>query len=98
MRLTSSSPFCSEDGHLTMYSVVPGWYSGRATHFHIKAYPDGYIATNGTFVANSSAVHTGQFFFDEDTLEQVAVVDSYASNSIDWSDHVTNDGTCLSPP
>jgi hypothetical protein len=30
--------------------------SGRAQHFHIKAYPQGYIASNGTFVANSTAV------------------------------------------
>lgn len=30
--------------------------SGRAQHFHVKVYPEGYIASNGTFVGNSSAV------------------------------------------
>ncbi|KAL0564958.1 hypothetical protein V5O48_017078 [Marasmius crinis-equi] len=80
-----------EDGHLTMYSIVPGWYSGRAQHFHIKAYPEGYIADNGTFVASSSAVHTGQFFFDNATLEAVAVTEYYASNAIAWSDRVDNE-------
>ncbi|KAJ6551990.1 aromatic compound dioxygenase [Mycena vulgaris] len=79
------------DGHLTMYSIVPGWYSGRAQHFHIKAYPQGYIASNGTFVANSSAVHTGQFFFDDDTLTAVPATVPYTNNSISWDDRVTNE-------
>ncbi|KAJ7102856.1 hypothetical protein C8R44DRAFT_887582 [Mycena epipterygia] len=76
------------DGHLTMYSIVAG--CGRAQHFHIKAYPQGYTASNGTFVANSSAVHTGQFF-DDDTLNAVAVTVPYANNSIAWADRVTNE-------
>ncbi|KAJ7812097.1 aromatic compound dioxygenase [Mycena olivaceomarginata] len=79
------------DGHLTMYSIVPGWYSGRAQHFHIKAYPQGYIASNGTFVANSTSVHTGQFFFDNETLTAVAATVPYANNSISWADRVTNE-------
>ncbi|KAG7440588.1 aromatic compound dioxygenase [Guyanagaster necrorhizus] len=80
-----------DDGHLTMYSVFPGWYSGRAQHFHIKAYPEGYIAANGTFIAGGSAVHTGQFFFDQDTLDAVAANPVYAANAISWSDSVSND-------
>lgn len=80
-----------EDGHLTMYSIVPGWYSGRAQHFHIKAYPEGEIAENGTFTAGGSAVHTGQFFFDNDTLQAVAVNPIYAANAISWSDAVSNE-------
>lgn len=45
-----------ESGHLTMYSIVPGWYSGRSTHFHIKVYTqdNGSIADNGTFIAGSA--------------------------------------------
>lgn len=39
-----------------MHSIVPGWYSGRSAHFHIKAYTEGNgsIADNGTFIAGSS--------------------------------------------
>lgn len=39
-----------------MYSIVPGWYSGRAVHFHIKVYTEdnGSIADNGTFIAGSA--------------------------------------------
>ncbi|KAK0228156.1 aromatic compound dioxygenase [Armillaria fumosa] len=86
-----------EDGHLTMYSIFPGWYSGRAQHFHIKAYPEGEIAENGTFIADGSAVHTGQFFFDNATLEAVAVIEEYAANSISWADGVTNDADMWYP-
>jgi hypothetical protein len=39
---------------------------------HIKVYPEGSVADNGSFVASGSAVHTGQFFFDNDTLNAVA--------------------------
>ncbi len=38
-------------------------------------------------------ISTGQFFFDNATLEAVAVVEEYAANSISWADGVTNDGT-----
>ncbi|KAF8910310.1 Intradiol ring-cleavage dioxygenase [Mucidula mucida] len=79
-----------EDGHVTVYSIVPGWYSGRAQHYHIKAYPEGYIAENGTFIATGSAVHTGQFFFDNDTLQTIAATYPYSSNAIDWSDAISN--------
>ncbi|PBK81409.1 aromatic compound dioxygenase [Armillaria gallica] len=80
-----------EDGHLTMYSIVPGWYSQRAQHFHIKVYPEGEIAENGTFIAGGSAVHTGQFFFDNDTLQAVAANSIYSANAIPWSDSVSNE-------
>ncbi|KAJ6542062.1 hypothetical protein DFH09DRAFT_1322690 [Mycena vulgaris] len=95
------------DGHLTMYSIIPGWsktsplssYSSTyrrcrqrpSVHFHIKAYP---IASSGTFVS-SSAVHkypsTGQFFFDDETLAVVAATIPYDNNSISWNDRVTNE-------
>ncbi|KAK0469045.1 aromatic compound dioxygenase [Desarmillaria tabescens] len=80
-----------EDGHLTMYSIFPGWYSQRAQHFHIKIYPEGEIAANGTFIAGGSAVHAGQFFFDNDTLQAVAANSIYAANAISWSDSVSNE-------
>jgi protocatechuate 3,4-dioxygenase beta subunit len=79
-----------EDGHLKMYSIMPGWYFGRAQHIHIKVYPEGEIASNGTFIVGGSAVHTGQFFFDSDTLTAVAATEIYAANPIAWSDAVSN--------
>ncbi|KAK0200069.1 aromatic compound dioxygenase [Desarmillaria ectypa] len=78
-----------EDGYLTMYFIFSRWYSGRAQHFHIKTYPEGYIAANGTFMAGGSAVYTGQFFFDQDTLDAVATNSIYAANTISWADSVS---------
>lgn len=52
------------------------WYSGRAVHTHIKVYDQtsGYQADNGTFVANSTAYHTGQWFYPTTLLDKMAVV------------------------
>ncbi|EIN11702.1 aromatic compound dioxygenase [Punctularia strigosozonata HHB-11173 SS5] len=82
--------YTDPNGHLTMYSIVPGWYSGRAPHFHIKVYPEGYLADNGSFFANGSAVHTGQFFFDMDFYAEVAALSPYSSNSISWENATKN--------
>lgn len=40
---------------------------------HMKVYPKGSVASNGTFIATGNAVHTGQLFFDNATLNAVAV-------------------------
>ncbi|KAL5499200.1 hypothetical protein ACEPAH_1718 [Sanghuangporus vaninii] len=73
-----------ENGHWTVYSIVPGWYSGRSAHFHIKVYTEGNgsIADNGTFIAGS-AVHTGQFFFAESFMEKVGNVTPYNTNAVE---------------
>ncbi|OCB86632.1 aromatic compound dioxygenase [Sanghuangporus baumii] len=78
-----------ESGHLTMYSIVPGWYSGRSAHFHIKVYTEGNgsIADNATFIAGS-AVHTGQFFFADSFMEQVGNLTPYNTNTVE---RLTND-------
>ncbi|KAF8919607.1 aromatic compound dioxygenase [Mucidula mucida] len=79
------------DGHITMYSIYPGWYTGRAIHYHIKAYPEGSIADNGTFIATGDAVHTGQFFFDNATSAAAAATYPYTENAIDWADALSNE-------
>lgn len=81
-----------DDGLLTMYSIVPGWYQGRAVHTHLKVYEEssGFRADNGTFIANASAHHTGQWFFDNDTMAAVAALDPYTGNKIRYEDATTN--------
>ncbi|KAB5589742.1 hypothetical protein CTheo_6816 [Ceratobasidium theobromae] len=69
------------EGHWTMHSIFPGWYSGRSVHFHIKVYENGSVAENGTFIAGR-AMHTGQFFFNESLTQQVAALEPYNSNSV----------------
>ncbi|CAE6504085.1 unnamed protein product, partial [Rhizoctonia solani] len=75
------------DGHWTMYSVFPGWYSGRSIHFHVKVYENGSVAENGTFIAGR-AMHTGQFFFNESIVQEVAQVAPYNTNDVS---RLTND-------
>ncbi|KAK4694446.1 hypothetical protein P7C70_g8730, partial [Phenoliferia sp. Uapishka_3] len=79
------------DGLATMYSIVPGWYTGRAVHFHVKVYTNGSVAENGTFIATDLAHHVGQFFFDNTTMAAVAATSTYAANAITYADHTFNE-------
>lgn len=36
-------------GLVTFYTVYPGWYSGRATHIHVKVHIGGSAAPNGSY-------------------------------------------------
>ncbi|KAF8684503.1 Aromatic compound dioxygenase [Rhizoctonia solani] len=64
------------DGHWTMHSIFPGWYSGRSIHFH-----------NGTFIAGR-AMHTGQIFFNESIVQEIAQLAPYNTNNVS---RLTND-------
>ncbi|CAE6460651.1 unnamed protein product [Rhizoctonia solani] len=75
------------DGHWTMHSVFPGWYSGRSIHFHVKVYENGSVAENGTFIAGQ-AMHTGQFFFNESIVQEIAQLAPYNTNNVS---RLTND-------
>ena len=48
-------------------TVFPGWYTGRAVHIHIKVSADG------------DQTHTGQVFFDQETLSAVYAAEPYAA-------------------
>ncbi|KDN32914.1 hypothetical protein RSAG8_13999, partial [Rhizoctonia solani AG-8 WAC10335] len=76
------------EGHWTMQSIFPGWYSGRSIHFHVKVYENGTVAENGTFIAGR-AMHTGQFFFNESIVQEVAQLAPYNTNDVS---RLTNDG------
>ncbi|KAH7332774.1 Intradiol ring-cleavage dioxygenase [Rhizoctonia solani] len=75
------------EGHWTMQSIFPGWYSGRSIHFHVKVYENGSVAENGTFIAGR-AMHTGQFFFNESIVQEVAQLAPYNTNDVS---RLTND-------
>jgi protocatechuate 3,4-dioxygenase beta subunit len=55
------------DGVASFRTIVPGWYTGRAVHVHLKV----ALATDD--------VHTGQLFFDEATLAAAYESDPYAA-------------------
>jgi protocatechuate 3,4-dioxygenase beta subunit len=55
------------DGVAEFRTVFPGWYTGRAVHIHLKVGAEGGQA------------HTGQLFFDQETLAAVYAAEPYAA-------------------
>ena len=55
-------------GAAGFHTIYPGWYSGRATHIHVKVHVAGNV------------VHTGQLFFDEATNTAVYATAPYNSH------------------
>ncbi|MET7450553.1 intradiol ring-cleavage dioxygenase [Streptomyces sp. NPDC005574] len=66
-------------GHVTFRTVFPGWYRGRCVHIHVKVHVDGEWTDAG--YEGGHACHTGQFFFDEESVLASAEVEPYASNA-----------------
>jgi protocatechuate 3,4-dioxygenase beta subunit len=54
------------DGLASFRTIVPGWYTGRAVHVHLKV------------ALGTDDVHTGQLFFDEATLTDAYASEPYA--------------------
>jgi len=54
------------DGVASFRTIFPGWYTGRAVHFHLKV------------ALGTTDVHTGQLFFDEATLAAAYESEPYA--------------------
>jgi protocatechuate 3,4-dioxygenase beta subunit len=57
----------SADGVATFETIVPGWYTGRAVHVHLKV------------ALGTTDVHTGQLFVDDATLAAAYESDPYAA-------------------
>jgi protocatechuate 3,4-dioxygenase beta subunit len=50
----------NDDGQATFYTIYPGWYTGRATHIHIKVHINGtYVDENGVYTGGRVS-HTGE--------------------------------------
>lgn len=62
-------------------SVFPGYYTGRATHVHVKVHPDYEVLPNGTFTSGR-LIHTGQFFVDDHINEQIDKIQPYNENPL----------------
>src|SRR4051794_41114788 len=54
-------------GHVRFETIVPGWYTGRTPHVHMKVF------------AGGNEIHTGQVFFRPRTLAQVYAQGAYAA-------------------
>ncbi|KAJ5761274.1 hypothetical protein N7520_008430 [Penicillium odoratum] len=72
-----------DDGVATFETIVPGHYSGRATHTHLLVHTNATILSNGTLQINSGSItHNGQLFYDEALRSAVEASDPYNTNTI----------------
>ena len=66
-------------GHVTFRTVFPGWYRGRCVHIHTKVHVDGEWTDAG--YEGGHTCHTGQFFFDEESVLASAEVEPYSTST-----------------
>lgn len=67
-------------GVATFRSIVPGWYSGRTTHVHVKTIVGGH-REDGSWEGGHTS-HTGQLYFPDEFNEKVARTAPYRDNSV----------------
>ncbi|EJD35115.1 aromatic compound dioxygenase [Auricularia subglabra TFB-10046 SS5] len=85
-------------GEATMYTIVPGWYTGRAVHIHIRVFNGSSVADNGTFISSSgTAHHTGQLFFKQELLDDIAKLPPYTLNPVAYENSTTNEQDGIYP-
>ncbi|MEU6301425.1 intradiol ring-cleavage dioxygenase [Streptomyces chartreusis] len=67
------------NGTVEYKTVFPGWYQGRCVHIHTKVHVSGTWTDAGYEGGNTC--HTGQFFFDEESVLASAEVAPYSTNT-----------------
>lgn len=68
-------------GIATFDSLLPGHYSGRATHIHAIVYLGATKQANNT-ITGGRAAHVGQLYFDQSLLTNVDKVSPYNTNKM----------------
>ncbi|WSQ10544.1 intradiol ring-cleavage dioxygenase [Streptomyces sp. NBC_01231] len=68
-----------KQGQVTFKTIFPGWYQGRCVHIHTKVHVDGEWTDAG--YEGGHACHTGQFFFDEESVLASAEVAPYSTST-----------------
>jgi protocatechuate 3,4-dioxygenase beta subunit len=70
------------DGHGTAHfsTIVPGWYSPRVTHIHLKVHTGGEADTT---YEGGTTVHTGQLLFADDFCAEVAEREPYSEHVLE---------------
>lgn len=66
-------------GFVTFRTIFPGWYRGRCVHIHTKVHVDGEWTDAG--YEGGTTCHTGQFFFDEESVLASAEVEPYSTST-----------------
>ncbi|MFI5677213.1 intradiol ring-cleavage dioxygenase [Streptomyces cellulosae] len=68
-----------KQGRVTFRTIFPGWYRGRTVHIHTKVHVDGKWTDAG--YEGGHTCHTGQFFFDEESVLASAQVEPYSTST-----------------
>ncbi|CAF1008228.1 unnamed protein product [Adineta steineri] len=64
-------------------TIYPGWYSGRATHIHMKVHVGSNVTSNSSGTYSGGHVsHTGQLFFNDTLTDSVATMSPYSTHVI----------------
>ena len=70
-------------GKVEFYTEYPGYYSGRATHIHMKVRFGGKKTSSGSiYYWGGHTSHTGQIFFNDRYTTLVQAVKPYSSNRV----------------
>lgn len=72
-------------GVASFRSIVPGWYTGRAIHIHVKTVTG--AEAEGATVEGGHVSHTGQLYFPEEFNTRLATLAPYRENQVE---RVTN--------
>ncbi|MFL1377725.1 intradiol ring-cleavage dioxygenase [Nocardiopsis protaetiae] len=68
------------EGTARFATIVPGWYSPRVTHVHLKVHTEGEIDTT---YEGGTTVHTGQLLFADAFCAEVAEREPYSEHVLE---------------
>ncbi|KAK4057717.1 hypothetical protein OIO90_001365 [Microbotryomycetes sp. JL221] len=72
----------NKNGVAQFSSIFPGYYTGRATHVHVKVHTEWEPhSNNGTFTA-SRMIHVGQLFVEDEINSVIDRIHPYTENPI----------------
>lgn len=71
-----------KNGVAQFTSIFPGYYTGRATHVHVKIHPEWTPLPHNSSFSIGTTAYTGQLFIDDDINIQVDKLHPYSTNPI----------------
>jgi protocatechuate 3,4-dioxygenase beta subunit len=68
-----------ENGQVSLVSIWPGHYTGRAVHVHMRVHTD--VTLTDDSYTGGEIIHTGQLFFDPDINTEIQAIAPYSDNT-----------------
>jgi len=68
-----------ENGQVSLVSIWPGHYIGRAVHVHMRVHTD--VTLTDDSYTGGEIIHTGQLFFDPDVNTEIQAIAPYTDNT-----------------